>query len=230
MHLFNHDSLSRLCSLSVKPRSSGIWKPKLVGALVLAFLVANPAFALGPRDFSQPDYEAVLTKERQRWSEAERKANEAEALSKKMAAELKKLKAEIESSNVSSNVITIQTCSSVSLTKVTIGAGAHFPFGRSSLSKGAKDLLTTIKENITDHKFKLEVIILVGYADENEASNQDQLQKLSQSRAEAAKSYLVSLGITSDRIYTEGKGTIEPYQKPPLPNKRLVLIEVIGTR
>lgn len=230
MSRLNHESTSRLHPLPVKRRTSGTETPTFASVLVLAFLVANPVHALGPQDLSQPDYEAVLTKERDRRDVAERKASEANARSEKLAAELKKLKAKTESNNISSNVVTIEKHSSGSSTMphITISGGGQFPVGSASLSPGAKNVLATVKNIITDRKVELEVIILIGYADENEASNQSQLQRLSEMRAEAAKIYLVSLGIVSSRIYTEGKGTGETYSSPPPLNKRLVLIQAIG--
>ena len=55
---------------------------------------------------------------------------------------------------------------------------------------------------------KLEVILVVGHTDRigSDAYN----QKLSERRAAAVKSYLVSKGIEANRVYTEGKGEKQP--------------------
>ncbi|HEV7446541.1 MAG TPA: OmpA family protein, partial [Steroidobacteraceae bacterium] len=69
----------------------------------------------------------------------------------------------------------------------------------------------------------------------NDGSSTDwYAQMVSARRAEAVKTYLVSRGIASNRIYTEGKGN----EQPVADNKtavgraenRRVEIEVVGTR
>jgi OOP family OmpA-OmpF porin len=88
---------------------------------------------------------------------------------------------------------------------------------------------------------KLEVIIAVGHTDHfgSDAYN----QKLSERRAAAVKTYLVSKGIDANRVYTEGKGEKNPVTKPgqcPGPKSKKVIeclqpdrrvdIELIGTK
>ncbi|KFB73466.1 MAG: Outer membrane protein II* [Candidatus Accumulibacter phosphatis] len=88
---------------------------------------------------------------------------------------------------------------------------------------------------------KLEVIIAVGHTDRfgSDAYN----QKLSEKRAAAVKTYLVSKGIEANRVYTEGKGKKNPVTKPDqcpgakskktiacLQPDRRVDIELIGTK
>jgi OOP family OmpA-OmpF porin len=90
-------------------------------------------------------------------------------------------------------------------------------------------------------EIKLEVIIAVGHTDRfgSDAYN----QKLSERRAAAVKTYLVSKGVDANRVYTEGKGEKNPVTKPDqCPGKkskkvieclqpdRRVDIELIGTK
>jgi OmpA-OmpF porin, OOP family len=53
-------------------------------------------------------------------------------------------------------------------------------------------------------------------------------------RAEAVKAYLVSKGLESNRIYTEGKGEKQPVAdnktKEGMTKNRRVEVEVVGTR
>jgi OmpA-OmpF porin, OOP family len=78
----------------------------------------------------------------------------------------------------------------------------------------------------------LEVIIAVGHTDSdgNDALN----DKLSISRAEAVKAYLVSKGVEKNRVYTEGKGKRQPVAdnktKEGKAKNRRVEVEVVGTR
>jgi len=83
-------------------------------------------------------------------------------------------------------------------------------------------------------KFKsmnTEVIIAVGHTDSIGSDKYN--QKLSVRRAEAVKAYLVSKGIDSKRIYTEGKGEKQPIAsnktKEGRAKNRRVEIEVVGT-
>jgi OmpA-OmpF porin, OOP family len=78
----------------------------------------------------------------------------------------------------------------------------------------------------------LEVIIAVGHTDGdgNDAMN----DKLSISRAEAVKGYLVSKGVEKNRVYTEGKGKRQPVADNKTAEgkakNRRVEVEVVGTR
>ena len=78
----------------------------------------------------------------------------------------------------------------------------------------------------------LEVVIAVGHTDSvgTDAYN----QKLSVRRAEAVKAFLISKGIESNRVYTEGKGEKQPVASNKTAagraKNRRVEIEVVGTR
>jgi len=94
--------------------------------------------------------------------------------------------------------------------KEQFSADTFFEFGSSSLDDPARVALDVLLRKLQG--MKLEVIIVVGYTDDigSDAYN----KALSARRAEEVKAYLVSKGIESGRIYTEGKGK----EKPIAPN------------
>jgi OOP family OmpA-OmpF porin len=123
--------------------------------------------------------------------------------------------------------------------KVTLAADALFDFNKADLRAEGKAKLDKLAADIKG--IKLEVILAVGHADRfgDDAYN----QKLSEKRAAAVKTYLVSKGIDANRVYTEGKGEKQPVTKPDqckgpksqkvvecLQPDRRVDIEVIGTK
>jgi len=114
--------------------------------------------------------------------------------------------------------------------KVTFAADAFFDFGKSTLKPEAKAKLDDLVAKTSG--VNLEVIIAVGHTDNvgSDAFN----QKLSVSRAEAVKAYLVSKGIEKNRVYTEGKGAAQPVADNKTAEgrakNRRVEIEVVGTR
>jgi OmpA-OmpF porin, OOP family len=114
--------------------------------------------------------------------------------------------------------------------KVTFAADAFFDFGKSTLKPEAKAKLDDLVAKTAG--VNLEVIIAVGHTDNvgGDAYN----QKLSVSRAEAVKAYLVSKGIEKNRVYTEGKGEKQPVADNKTAEgrakNRRVEIEVVGTR
>ena len=123
--------------------------------------------------------------------------------------------------------------------KITLSADALFDFNKATLRNEGKAKLDKLVADLKG--LKLEVIIAVGHADRfgSDAYN----QKLSEKRAEAVKSYLVSKGVEANRVYSEGKGKKNPVTKPDqckgnkskavvdcLQPDRRVDIEVIGTK
>ena len=85
------------------------------------------------------------------------------------------------------------------------------------------------------------MILVVGHTDRIGSDSYN--QKLSERRAAAVKTYLVSKGIEANRVYTEGKGEKQPVTgdkcKGNAPTKALIQclqpdrradIEVIGTK
>ncbi len=115
-------------------------------------------------------------------------------------------------------------------TKVTYAADAFFDVNKSVIKPEGKAKMDDLVGKIKD--INLEVIIGVGHTDSDggDAFN----QKLSVSRAEAVKAYLVSKGIEKNRVYTEGKGKKQPVADNKTAEgrakNRRVEIEVVGTR
>jgi OOP family OmpA-OmpF porin len=78
----------------------------------------------------------------------------------------------------------------------------------------------------------VEVVIAVGHTDSvgTDAYN----EKLAVRRAESVKAYLLSKGLDSNRVYTEGKGEKQPVADNKTAEgrakNRRVEIEVVGTR
>lgn len=123
--------------------------------------------------------------------------------------------------------------------KITLSADALFDFDKAVLRPEGKAKLDEFSDKAK--QIKLEVIIAVGHADRFGSDKYN--QKLSERRAAAVKDYLVSKGIDTNRVYTEGKGKAQPKTKPEdckgpkskkvvacLQPDRRVDIEVIGTK
>ena len=90
--------------------------------------------------------------------------------------------------------------------KVKLAADTLFDFDKAVLKPEGKARLDELAAE--SKGLKLEVIMAVGHTDRigSAAFN----QKLSERRAAAVKTYLVSKGIDANHIYTEGKGKTQP--------------------
>jgi OOP family OmpA-OmpF porin len=114
--------------------------------------------------------------------------------------------------------------------KVTYAADAFFDFDKAVLKPEGKAKLDDLAGKVSG--IALEVVIAVGHTDSTGAAGYN--QKLSNKRAEAVKAYLVSKGIESNRIYTEGKGLSQPVAdnatREGRAKNRRVEVEVVGTR
>ena len=114
--------------------------------------------------------------------------------------------------------------------KVVFNADTFFDFDKSTLKPEGRQLLQQVAQQAST--IDLETIIAVGHTDSigTEAYN----QKLSERRAASVKAYLVSLGIDPNRIYTEGKGELQPIAsnktKEGRAQNRRVEIEIVGSR
>ena len=127
--------------------------------------------------------------------------------------------------------------------KITVAADALFDFDKAVLRPEGKAKLDELVAKAG--AIKLEVILVVGHTDRIGSAAYN--MKLSDRRAAAVKTYLVSKGIEANRVYTEGKGLTQPVTgdkcKKMGPenggNKKLVAclqpdrradIEIIGTK
>jgi len=123
--------------------------------------------------------------------------------------------------------------------KVTVDADTLFDFDKSELRPAGRDSLDAFAGKIKD--INPEVISAVGHTDRLGTDSYN--QSLSERRAETVKAYLVSTGIASNRIHSEGKGESQPVTKSGecatgknakviacLQPDRRVDIEVVGTR
>lgn len=115
-------------------------------------------------------------------------------------------------------------------TKVTYAADAFFDFDKAVVKPEGKAKLDDLAGKVS--AINLEVVIAVGHTDSVGSSAYN--QALSVRRAEAVKAYLVSKGIESNRVYTEGKGLTQPVADNATSEgrskNRRVEVEVVGTR
>ena len=114
--------------------------------------------------------------------------------------------------------------------KVTFAADVLFDFDKSVVKPEGRSKLDDLASKVRN--VNLEVVIAVGHADS--IGSDEYNQKLSVRRAEAVKAYLITKGIETNRIYTEGKGEKQPVAsnktKEGRAKNRRTEIEVIGTR
>jgi len=118
----------------------------------------------------------------------------------------------------------------VAAAKVTYAADAFFDFDKAVLKPEGKAKLDDLVGKVKD--INLEVVIAVGHTDATGPDGYN--QKLSVRRSEAVKAYLVSKGIEKNRVYTEGKGEMQPVAdnktREGRSKNRRVEVEVVGTR
>lgn len=120
--------------------------------------------------------------------------------------------------------------SPVAIEKITYSAETLFDFDKSVLKPEGRAILDELAEKVQG--INLEVMVAIGHTDS--IGTQAYNQRLSERRAAAVKNYLVSKGIESDRVATEGKGELQPVAsnktKAGRAQNRRVEIEVVGTR
>ncbi len=114
--------------------------------------------------------------------------------------------------------------------KVTFAAETLFDFDKSAVKSDGKAAIDGLLTKLQG--MNTEVMITVGHTDSvgSDAYN----QKLSIRRAEAVKAYLISKGIETARVYTEGKGETQPVADNKTAEgrakNRRVTVEVVGSR
>ena len=114
--------------------------------------------------------------------------------------------------------------------KVVFNADTFFDFDKYNLKPEGRQLLDQVAQQVNN--INLETVIAVGYTD---AIGTVQYNLgLSDRRANAVKTYLVSKGVPANRIYTEGKGKADPIATNATAEgrakNRRVEIEIVGTR
>lgn len=114
--------------------------------------------------------------------------------------------------------------------KVTYSADTFFDFDKSILKPEGKAKLDDLADKIK--LISLEVIVAVGHTDSIGTDLYN--KKLSERRADAVKTYLISRGIDESRVVAEGKGESQPIAdnrtSEGRAKNRRVEIEVVGTR
>ena len=123
--------------------------------------------------------------------------------------------------------------------KLTLDADTLFDFNKATLRPAGRDALDDFVGKLRD--ISPETIMAIGHADRIGTERYN--QRLSEQRVASVKDYLVSRGVESARVYTEGKGETQPVTKAEdctgpksakliacLQPDRRVNIEVIGTK
>jgi len=90
--------------------------------------------------------------------------------------------------------------------KLTFSADALFDFDSAALKPDGKTALDEFVRGLEGVNY--DVIVAEGHADR--IGSPDYNQRLSERRAESVKAYLMSKGISADRIFTQGKGETQP--------------------
>lgn len=121
--------------------------------------------------------------------------------------------------------------------KITYQADALFDFDKATLKPLGKQKLDELAAKIQG--MNIEVVVATGYTDRIGSDKYN--DRLSLRRAQAVKSYLVSKGVESSKVYTEGKGKRNPVTTgcnqrnrkqliSCLAPDRRVEVEVVGTQ
>lgn len=115
---------------------------------------------------------------------------------------------------------------------LTLGADASFDTGKADLKPEGRAKLDDVATKLKQPGVQIDSMTITGHTDSvgKPASN----QRLSERRAEAVKSYLVSKGIDGSKIRTVGRGQTQPVADNKTPQgraqNRRVELEVSGVR
>jgi outer membrane protein OmpA-like peptidoglycan-associated protein len=116
-------------------------------------------------------------------------------------------------------------------TVITLSGEVLFVTGKSELLPAARDRLSEVAKAILDGGDDRSVTV-EGHTD-SRGSDENNM-KLSQARADAVRTYLVSLGLKPDRIAAQGRGEAQPVASNDTPegraNNRRVEIVIGGNR
>lgn len=114
--------------------------------------------------------------------------------------------------------------------KVTFEADTFFDFDKSVLKPAGKSKLSDLASKLQG--IDIEVVVATGHTDSVGSDSYN--MKLSLRRANAVKAFLVSKGISADRIFTAGKGETTPVAsnktREGRAQNRRVEVEVVGLR
>ena len=112
---------------------------------------------------------------------------------------------------------------------ITLSGQVLFVTGKAELLPAAQDQLAAVAKALQDQG-ELKPVVVEGYTD-SVGSDSNNL-KLSQDRANAVRSFLVSKGLPSDKLTAVGKGKSNPVASNDTPdgraNNRRVEIVVVG--
>lgn len=89
---------------------------------------------------------------------------------------------------------------------ITFDSGLLFSFDSAVLQVNSKENLSQLAASL--NRYPDSDIIIVGHTDNK--GNEEYNLGLSNRRSDAAKTYLVSLGVASSRIQAQGRGELEP--------------------
>lgn len=96
---------------------------------------------------------------------------------------------------------------------LTLGADAHFDFGKATLKPAGRAKLDKLVADLRRVTSSCSIQI-VGHADSAEANP----RRLAQRRADAVARYLIAKGIPAARITTQSKGRTDPVAPNTLPS------------
>lgn len=114
--------------------------------------------------------------------------------------------AELEAALAEANVETVEDVNGLTSIKITFPSGILFPTGKSALSEDSKIELAKFAGKISDMQDT--DITIYGHTDNTGSAAIN--EKLSLERAQSVSTYLQKLGISSSRMFIEGKSFNEP--------------------
>lgn len=140
--------------------------------------------------------------------------------------------AECDPSLMPKQAMYVAPMSAATTERVSMSADALFDFDKSEIKPDGRVHMDEIIHRLNLKGAELGVIVSTGHTDSTGSDAYN--MKLSERRADAVKDYLVSQGVDSNRIRTEGMGEREPVADNVTSDGRAenrhVVIEVASTR